>query len=107
MSGSANISAAPKNFSAKIMIYSSVGTILVFADVLYFLYIQHHRPHVPDAAAGFVTRFSYKGVIYYLSQTDVVILAGLLGAAVVSMVSFQVYLWKVRRKTAKPLERRR
>jgi hypothetical protein len=97
--------ASPKGLFVKLTLLNAVAGIafvLGFADIWY---LRHHRPHVIDRAAGFVTPYTSQGVTCYLSQVDVAILAGVFGLAVLLAVGGQIYLRNAKRRPAEAASR--
>jgi hypothetical protein len=83
----------------RLMAICSVSALPAMGLVGYMLYIQHSRPHISDAAAGFVKPFTFRGgVTYYLSQADFVVMGGLFALAFAAVGGVQLYLWRLRKQ---------
>jgi hypothetical protein len=90
--------ALPKSLYVKLTLLNVVAGVVFAMGFVDIWHLRHHRPHVLDREAGFVTPYTSHGVTYYLSQMDVAVLAGLFGLAVVLGVGGQIYLRNAKRK---------
>lgn len=61
-------------------------------------YLQGHRPHAPDAVAGFTIPVTQNGQTFYLSPADQYVFFGLFVWLVAVVIAMQFYVRASRRK---------
>lgn len=82
-----------------IRISSCLSFISGLSLLLYIWHLLSSRPKMSDDLNGYVHAFEVKGVIYFLTSNDLIVLFICLGSLVVSVALTQVLLFQRMKKS--------